>query len=108
MVPQPVRSPERETAISDERLKKNMAPIDDALTRLLSLRGFSFEWIDPALGQDREMGVLAQDVEKVFPDLVQILTDRKFVNYQGLIPVLIEALREMRGQVVELRDRVLA
>jgi hypothetical protein len=92
------------TNLSDIELKKDLAPINSALEKLLSLRGVSFAWKDEKLGATREIGVIAQEVEPVFPELVSAITGRKFVNYLGLIPILIEAIKEQQAQIAELRD----
>lgn len=92
------------TNLSDLELKKDLAPINSALARLLTLRGVSFAWKDAELGTAREIGVIAQEVEAVFPELVSAITGRKFVSYLGLIPVLIEAIKEQQAQIAELRN----
>ncbi len=92
------------TNLSDIELKKDLSPINSALEKILSLRGVSFAWKDERLGATREIGVIAQDVEPVFPELVSAITGRKFVNYLGLIPILIEAIKEQQAQIAELRD----
>ena len=92
------------TNLSDIELKKDLAPINSALEKLLSLRGVSFAWKDAELGTAREIGVIAQEVEAVFPELVSVITGRKFVSYLGLIPVLIEAIKEQQAQIADLRN----
>jgi hypothetical protein len=91
-------------ALSDLELKKELIPIKNATARLMSLRGVSFAWKDEEMGMGRELGIIAQEVESVFPELVSTLTGRKFVSYQGLIPVLIEAIKEQQAQITELRN----
>jgi hypothetical protein len=67
---------------SDERLKKNIEPLSAAVDRLLKLRGVSFEWKNPEEHEKRtgtQVGLIAQDVEKVFPQWVR-KTETGFLN----------------------------
>ena len=87
---------------SDGRLKKNVRPLAGALDKLLALRGVNFEYIDPKkiheLSGER-MGLVAQEVEKVFPDWVETGPDGyKRVTVRGLEALVVEALRELQQQ----------
>jgi len=87
---------------SDERLKKNIKPLSGALDRLLKLRGVTFEYKDPdapiAL-PGVQTGLIAQEVEKVFPEWVaEDANGYKYVTVHGLEALLVEALRELRDQ----------
>jgi hypothetical protein len=66
------------------------------------LNGVTFNWID---NNRPSVGVIAQDVEKVFPELVN-QTDPKSVNYDGLIGLLIEAVKELKIKVEILEKEV--
>ena len=95
---------------SDAALKSNIAPIVNPLERLLSVRGVSFAWNIDAhpelhLETGRDYGVLAQELVSVFPELVASDPETGFltVDYDGLIPVLIEAIREQQSQLDALR-----
>ena len=90
------------TSTSDARLKKNIRPLAGALRKLLALRGVTFEYIDPAkiheLSGER-MGVIAQEVEKVFPDWVETGADGyKRVTVRGLEALVVEAVRELKAE----------
>lgn len=79
---------------SDERLKKNIKPIDDALGKVLSLAGVEFDWAET---DQSAIGVIAQQVEQVVPELVH--TDAsgfKSVSYGNLTALLIEAIKELK------------
>ncbi|WP_309943289.1 tail fiber domain-containing protein, partial [Aureibacter tunicatorum] len=83
---------------SDERLKSNVNTISNALNTVMKLRGTSYKWKS---SNKQDLGVIAQEVEKVLPSLVH--TDEKgfkAVSYNGLIPVLIEAIKEQQ-QIIE-------
>jgi len=87
---------------SDARLKKNVRTLAGALDKLLALRGVSFEYIDPEkiheLSGER-MGLIAQEVEKVFPDWVETGPNGyKRVTVRGLEALVVEALRQLRAE----------
>ena len=87
---------------SDVRLKTSIRQIDNPLEKVLSIRGVNFEWRE---GHRQSAGVIAQEVEKVLPELVD--GDKtKTVNYNGLIGVLIEAIKEQQKQIEELKRKV--
>jgi hypothetical protein len=69
------------------------------LDGLLRLRGVSWRWREDGTPG---AGVIAQEVEAVFPDLVVEVGGMKHVNYGGLVGALIEALRELNQRVVQL------
>jgi hypothetical protein len=96
---------------SDVRFKSDIAPLTGALAKLLEIRGVSFTRVnheDTDPGGPRRLGVIAQEVEPVMPELV----DRKdgagsmAVNYAGLIAVLIEAIKELAEANAGLRGKV--
>jgi len=94
-------------ASSDVRLKRNIEPLQGALEKVLKLRGVRFQWQEPARGAAPEIGVLAQDVEAVFPEAVS--ADKqgiKGVDYAHLVAPLIEALREQQTQIDALRGEL--
>jgi len=92
---------------SDLRLKKDIVTIPNALEKVSAIRGVTFRWADPALGSDVRMGVIGQEVEKVFPEAVN--TDSKgmkSVAYSELMAPLIEAVKELKAQNEQLRKRL--
>jgi hypothetical protein len=89
---------------SDARLKANIVSLGSTLAKLLLIDGKSY-----TMKKDgkQKIGVLAQDIQKVFPELVT--TDEKdmlAVNYQGLVPVLINALKEQQSEIDIYRKEV--
>jgi hypothetical protein len=83
---------------SDINLKENIKPIEDSLNKIIQLNGIEFDW---KYNQQPSIGVIAQEVEKVFPSIVKT-AENKSVNYNGLIGVLIEAVKEQQKQIEEL------
>lgn len=78
---------------SDENLKKDITTIENALDKVKQLRGVDFTWKET---EQKGKGVIAQELQKVFPELVSEETDGNLsVNYTGLIAVLIEAIKEI-------------
>jgi Chaperone of endosialidase len=78
------------------------------MARVRRLRGVSFEWGENAAPEHTgaDLGVIAQEVEEVFPELVHTGPDGyKTVNYLGLIAPLIEALKELDARVEALEER---
>lgn len=85
--------------ISDERLKSDIQPIEGALDKISDIRGVSFE-----MGGKKDIGVIAQEIQKVLPEVVT--EDNKgylSVSYGNIVGVLIEAVKELKAEVEELK-----
>jgi hypothetical protein len=97
---------------SDVRAKTNIRQLDGVLDKLVCIHGVSFDWTESSqvLGGSRRssIGVIAQEVETVFPEFVSEYGDLgyKAVDYSGLSAVLIEAVKELKTENNELRSRV--
>jgi len=87
---------------SDENLKDNIRTIEDPLAKVVEIRGVNFDWKET---QKPSVGVIAQEVEKVFPELVAN-GEKKTVNYNGLIGLLIEVVKEQQTQINSLNERL--
>jgi len=95
------------TAISDINLKTEIAPIQSPLQKLGALNGISFRWKDDCFGKNREIGLVAQEVEQVFPELMNTLDQgAKLVQYEKFVPVLIEAIKEQQKMIEKLSKQV--
>jgi hypothetical protein len=93
------------TINSDMRLKSNIISLSGALAKLLEIDGKTYTM--KSNEKDAKIGLLAQDVQKVLPELVKESDDKQgtlSVNYQGLIPVLINAIKEQQKQIDELKQ----
>ncbi|MDC1310706.1 tail fiber domain-containing protein, partial [Flavobacteriaceae bacterium] len=86
---------------SDARLKSNIVSLGSTLSRLLLIDGKSYE-----MKGKQKIGVLAQDIKEVFPELVSEDDNEMLaVNYQGLVPVLINALKEQQSEIEILKQQ---
>ena len=105
------------TALSDIRLKENIDPLENCLSKVMKLNGVSFNWKDlpDIVGQPgkRDYGVIAQEVEKVFPEAIHESPHEspdgdtyKTVAYEKLIPVLLEAIKEQNEIITNLKKDV--
>jgi hypothetical protein len=95
------------TQLSDSRLKKNIVPIPSSLSRLVQLNGYQYHWKETGKDESTQLGVLAQEVLAIFPELVK--KDEKgllSVNYSGLVPVLINAVKEQQNTINNLVKRL--
>ena len=90
---------------SDARLKANIISLGSTLSKLLQIDGKSYT-IKKDESEKQKIGLLAQDIEKVFPELVSESNGVKSVNYQGLVPVLINALKEQDSKMNEQEARI--
>jgi len=96
------------TAFSDNRFKEDIETIPDGLSKVCKLRGVTYNRIDIENYGDRHMGVIAQEVEKVVPEVVK--TDKskekiKSVAYGNMVGLLIEAIKDLKNEVDELKNR---
>lgn len=89
-------------SLSDLNLKTNVNTIENSLDIVNSLRGVSFDW---KVNGNKSYGVIAQELEKVLPDLVTT-KENKSVNYNGLVGVLLQAVKELSAEVEELKKKI--
>lgn len=83
-------------ASSDERLKVNIRPIPSALDKVKQISGVLFDWNEISGKSGNDVGVIAQEIEKVVPEAVTTRDDGyKAVKYEKIIPLLIEAIKEL-------------
>ena len=85
---------------SDATLKTDILKVDNALDILESISGVSFKWKRTG---EKSMGIIAQEVEEVLPELINNSSSYKAVNYNGLIAVLIESIKELKQEIKELK-----
>ena len=93
------------TAFSDIKLKDNIEVIPNALDKVVQIRGVTFDRIDEEV--PRQSGVIAQEVEKVLPEVVITNKDGiKSVAYGNLVGLLIESIKELKVEINELKERL--
>ncbi len=91
--------------VSDVSLKQNIQTIPNALEKVLQLNGVSFQWKESG---KPGIGLVAQDVEKVFPEVVSTnqTSGLKSLEYGNLVGPLVEAIKEQQKQIEELKNEV--
>jgi hypothetical protein len=87
---------------SDIRLKENVQRIDNPIDKIIKIDGVRFDW---KVDNKPSMGVIAQNIEEVLPELVNG-DDSKTVNYNGIIGLLIECVKTQQEQIDELNRRL--
>jgi hypothetical protein len=98
------------TYSSDERFKKNITDIQTPLQKLMQLKGVEYEMKTGEFAKNhfqtgRQIGLLAQDVEKVIPEAVNEKDGYKGVDYARLVPLLIEAIKELKKEIEILKAK---
>ena len=92
---------------SDIRLKDNIKSIDKALDKVNSIQGIEFDWIEKEEvhgNSGHDIGVIAQEIEKILPDVVTTReSGYKAVKYEKIVPLLIEAIKDLSKQVDGLK-----
>lgn len=87
---------------SDIKLKENVSVIDNPLDKIIRLEGVNFQWKETG---KKSLGVIAQEVEKILPELVSG-DDNKSVNYNGLVGLLIECVKQQQAEIEELKKYI--
>jgi hypothetical protein len=94
------------TAFSDARLKENVVTIDTALDKVSQMRGVYYNRIDDET-KTRNIGVIAQELEAVLPEVVHNNADDiKSVAYGNIVGILIEAIKELSEEVKTLKSKL--
>ncbi|HHC73442.1 MAG TPA: hypothetical protein ENK78_00010 [Thiothrix sp.] len=97
------------TQNSDERLKKDIKPIEGALDKVKQLQGVTYQWKDEKKGTETQLGLIAQQVEKIVPEVVKTAQDKqgtKSVAYANLVALLIESTKELQQENESLKARL--
>ena len=103
------------TTTSDQKFKDNVTVIENALDKVCAMRGVEFDWNATSRKGERDIGVIAQEVEKVIPYIVREkelqvgeFADNpetaKTVDYEKLTAVLIEAVKQLKADIEELKE----
>ena len=105
------------TTVSDKRLKDNVETIDNALSKVMKLRGVEFDWIGASRKGQHDIGLIAQEVEEVIPEIVREkefkvgeFTDNKqifkTIDYEKIVAVLVESTKEQQKQIEDLKKEI--
>ena len=100
---------------SDIALKENINPIENALSKVMSLGGYNYDWkdsyvkdrggIDGYFVRKSDVGVLAHEIEKVVPEAHAVRKDGTgAVRYEKIVPLLIEAIKDLNKEIKELKN----
>ena len=95
-------------ASSDERLKDNIKPIENPLEKLSQISGNTFDWNEEKqnIYNGKDYGVIAQEIEKVMPELVDTRDNGYLaVKYDKIVPLLIESIKELKKEIEELKSK---
>ena len=92
---------------SDSRLKDNVNLIDNPLEKVISISGNTFEWNEKSNKSGHDVGLIAQEIEKVLPEAV-VTRDNGYlaVDYHKVIPLLVEAIKELSDKVETLEQKL--
>jgi len=92
---------------SDQRLKDNITPIPDALSKVLSISGNTFDWNEKSEKEGNDVGVIAQEVLEVLPEAVTTRENGYLaVRYEKIVPLLIEAIKDLTAKVEDLQNQI--
>jgi hypothetical protein len=97
---------------SDMRWKRDIVPVEDALSKVLQLNGVKYSWRsdeypEQGFSDERQIGFIAQEVEQILPELVQSdKNNYKGVSYDKVTAVLVEAIKEQQQMIDELKQEV--
>jgi len=90
-------------ATSDINFKENIKIIENPIDKVLQIKGVTFNWKE---NQQSSAGVIAQDIEKILPEIVKERDDKKSLNYNGLVGLLVEVVKEQQEQINILTTRI--
>jgi len=95
-------------ASSDKNLKDNITPISNPIEKIQKIGGYEFDWNDKQdVYEGHDVGVIAQEIEEVLPELVQTRDNGyKAVKYDKIVALLIEAIKDQQKQIDELKSKI--
>lgn len=99
-----IRASDSLLANSDRRLKEDISKLNNGLDKVVKLEGVTYKWI----GKEKtNIGFIAQDIQKILPEVVSEDNNEYLsVNYNAVIPVLVEAIKELKEEINELKSRL--
>jgi hypothetical protein len=93
---------------SDERLKKDIEPLTGNLNKVLAMQPVSYNWINPALPQTEQIGFIAQQMQKIEPELVytNASTTLEAIDYARIAPLLVGAIQELNQKITDQQGQI--
>ena len=93
---------------SDERLKDNITPIYDPLTKLMKIGAYTYNWNEKSGKKGPDVGVIAQEVDMVGLPGIATTRDNGYmaVNYEKLVPLLVQSVRELNSKVDKMKQKI--
>lgn len=92
---------------SDERLKKNVATIENAIGKIVKLRPVSFEWKQKGFGKPgRSLGLIAQEVKDIIPEVVIDGDGYYYIEYASMVGLLIEGIKDQQKEIASLQKEI--
>jgi hypothetical protein len=92
-------------SLSKTQLKTNIKPIHNALDRISKLEGIQYEWIDKSEPGTR-IGLIAEDVEKIIPEVINKTEDSYFIQYGPLSAIFVEAIKEQQTIIEKQNQKI--
>ena len=104
----------KQARLADKRWKENIQPIENALDKVSQINGVEFDWKKLTKEEKKtqhgneghDIGVIAQEIEKVLPEIVITRENGyKGVRYEKIVPLLIESIKELKAEIEELKNK---
>jgi hypothetical protein len=95
---------------SDERLKTNITRLENSLDKISKISGYEFDWV-PMKGihenEGHDIGVIAQEIEKILPEIVTTRENGfKAVKYERIVVLLIEGMKELKKEIDQIKEKL--
>tara|TARA_R110000796_G_scaffold129826_7_gene245511 strand:+ start:1307 stop:1936 length:630 start_codon:yes stop_codon:yes gene_type:complete len=92
---------------SDKRFKDNITPINNPIEKIKKIGGYEFDWNEKSSYEGHDVGVIAQEIEKVLPEIVTTRNNGyKAVKYDKIVALLIEGIKDQQLQIDELKSQL--
>jgi hypothetical protein len=95
------------TETSTLKLKTDISPIGEQVQKITQLNPVTYKWIDPERGREREYGFIAEEVSKIYPELVKYDEngDPEAIYYSKVVSVLVKAVQELKHEIEEIKKK---
>ena len=92
---------------SDERFKDNITPINNPIEKIKKIGGYKFDWNEKSSHEGHDVGVIAQEIEEILPEIVTTRDNGyKAVKYDKIVALLIEGIKDQQLQINELKSQL--